>query len=181
MNENILCLLQNKGIELEKGLSCKEILKIENIYNLKFPLELKCLFQYALPTQKGFYNWKDFSEKNIKHIMEMINRPQKCLYEMTEEIYWCEDWGEEPKNKEKRIEIIRKKIRNAPKLVPVFAHRYIPICDISETPVLSIHGTDVIYYGKNLEDYFQIEFGDKKQHLIDFQKIAYIPFWSDIM
>lgn len=28
-------------------------------------------------------------------------------------------------------------------------------------PVISIHGIDIIYYGKNLEDYFNIEFNKK--------------------
>ena len=48
-------------------------------------------------------------------------------------------------------------------------------------PVLSLHGLDIIYYGKNLEDYLRVEFGDKSQNEIEFDSIPHIPFWSDIM
>lgn len=48
-------------------------------------------------------------------------------------------------------------------------------------PVISIHDLDIIYYGENLEDYFNIEFGKKTQDAIRFQNITPIPFWSDIM
>ena len=37
------------------------------------------------------------------------------------------------------------------------------------------------YYGKNLEDYLYVEFGNKTQNEIEFENITPIPFWSDIM
>ena len=48
-------------------------------------------------------------------------------------------------------------------------------------PIISIHDIDIIYYGQNLEDYFKVEFGGKKQGKIEFKNINPIPFWSDIM
>lgn len=48
-------------------------------------------------------------------------------------------------------------------------------------PVISVHGTDIIFYGENLEEYFKIEFGEKKHAEIDCQVIKPIPFWSDII
>ena len=44
-----------------------------------------------------------------------------------------------------------------------------------------MHGVDVIYYGGNLEEYFNIEFGDQKQSSLDIAHIEYVPFWSDLM
>jgi len=34
---------------------------------------------------------------------------------------------------------------------------------------------------ENLEEYFKVEFGDKRQEDISFEDITRIPFWSDIM
>lgn len=48
-------------------------------------------------------------------------------------------------------------------------------------PVISVHGVDIIYYGENLEDYFEVEFGEKEQDEINFERISPIPFWSEIM
>lgn len=50
-----------------------------------------------------------------------------------------------------------------------------------DPPIISIHGVDIIYYGKNLEDYFDIEFGTKNQAEMEFDDITPIPFWSEIM
>ena len=49
-----------------------------------------------------------------------------------------------------------------PKLIPVYAHRYVPCYpDIMDIPVISVYQTDIVFYGKNLEDYFKSEFGMK--------------------
>ena len=75
----------------------------------------------------------------------------------------------------------KKKLHEAPKLLPVYGHRYMPMLSGVQVPVISVHGTDIIYYGESLSDYFYIEFGTKKQEEIDFDSIRPIPFWSDIM
>lgn len=48
-------------------------------------------------------------------------------------------------------------------------------------PILLIHGVDIIYYGKDIEDYFKVEFGEKEQNSIEFENIEPIQFWTDIM
>lgn len=48
-------------------------------------------------------------------------------------------------------------------------------------PIMSVHQTDIIYYGENLLSYLLVEFGLKEHEDIDFENIKYIPFWSDII
>ena len=48
-----------------------------------------------------------------------------------------------------------------------------PCLKLPDPPVLSIHYTDVIYYGKNLYDYFLREFG--KNPLEPIRKCPYVP------
>ncbi len=69
-----------------------------------------------------------------------------------------------------------------PKLIPIYSHRYIP-SSLNEigNPVYSVHQTDIIYYGKDLWDYFNIEFGNKMHKDIAFNEIkTKIPFWSEL-
>ena len=89
--------------------------------------------------------------------------------------------GEEPVNPKTKIDEIQKKVKAAPRLVPIYAHRYMPLCPLSHYPILSIHGLDVIYYAKNLEDYFEREFGSKTRDTLPDSAIEKIPFWTDLM
>lgn len=116
----------------------------------------------ALPISKGFYNWRNFDPKNIQYIKAAIYRPINNIYELVNEVYWCDEWGNEPSDKSKRAEVIRKLLKKAPKLIPIYAHRYMPEMNIKNAPIFSIHDTDIIYYGENLFSYFKIEFGEKK-------------------
>ncbi len=52
----------------------------------------------------------------------------------------------------------------------------------SGNPVISMYGYDTIYYGRNLEDYFDHEFGGAA-HASIFEPTPpkRIPFWSDLI
>jgi len=180
MNNELLKALEDNGVDFAEGLSQFEFLKIEQVFDIKFPKDLKDFYSIALPISKNFYNWRDFSSENIKIIKYALDRPYKDIYRMVDEVYWCDDWGVEP-DEDKRSKIIRHKLKKAPKLIPIYSHRYIPMIDRSNLPIFSICNTDVIYYGENLESYLYIEFGNRKQSEIDFGKINQVPFWSDLI
>ena len=181
MYEKCIRLLEMRGIELEKGLTVDELLQIEEIYSIQFPKSFKEFLNAVLPISKGFYNWRNLTEDNIEFIRQTIKRPIEDVYNMAEEVYWCYNWGEEPKEEIIIAKEVRERLNKAPKLLPIYGHRYMPIILDDDPPIISVHNTDIIYYGINLEDYFEVEFGKKKQDTIDFHSINPIPFWSDIM
>lgn len=181
MYEQLINKLESKGVEFEIGLSNDEIKRIEEVFNIEFPKELKELYKIALPISKGFYNWRNFNDGNIKFIKEVIKRPIKDIYELVDEVYWCEKWGEEPNNELEKVGIIRSLLKKAPKLIPIYAHRYMPQVNMKNIPIFSIHDTDIICYGENLTSYLEIEFGIEKQSDIDYEKLTYISFWSDLL
>lgn len=181
MYKDCFNLLRMKGIEFEKGLTLDELKKIEMIYQVRFPSSLREFLMMALPVSKGFYNWRNIQDDNVRFIKKVINKPLSDIRNMVGEVYWCDDWGEEPDDKKIISEEVTARLKEAPKLVPVYAHRYIPIVLDENPPVISIHGIDIIYYGENLEDYLNIEFGKRTQETIQFQNITPVPFWSDIM
>lgn len=181
MYENSLNLLEQKGIEFEKGLTLDELKQIEMIYQIKFPSSLREFLMIALPVSKGFYNWRDIQDDNVRFIKKVINKPLSDIHNMAGEVYWCDDWGQEPGDEKIISEEVIERLKEAPKLVPIYAHRYIPMVVDENPPVISIHDIDIIYYGENLEDYFNVEFGKKTQDAIQVQNITPVPFWSDIM
>lgn len=178
---NYCDFFDSHNIRYQKGLSDEEIIQIESKYNIFFPSELKRLFKQILPISEGFYNWRDFSEKNIEFILQALNRPFNDFYNEASEIYWNDDWGEEPETDEEIQEIIRDKLLSAPKLIPIYAHRYISMINGNTNPIFSIHGIDIIIYGESLDDYLNIEFGEKKQSDINFSNVLDVPFWSEVM
>ena len=181
MYKELILKLETKGIKFEKGLTGEEILNIEKRYAILFPEELKQFFSIALPISDGFYNWRNFNDENVRMIMRKIETPFLDLKEYIDEIYWCDDWGEEPENIEARNDFLMKKINTAPKLIPMYSHRYIANNQSIQNPVFSIHGTDVIYYGENLKSYLEIEFGIKEYSDMKIENIIPVSFWSDLL
>lgn len=181
MYKELISWLKQQGIEFEAGLTDNEISKVQTIYEILFPESFRFFLMEGLPVSRGFYNWRNTEQTNIEFIKRMITMPIDTIDEVVKEICWCDDWGKEPQNAMEAEKTIRKKLHEAPKLLPVYGHRYMPMLSGVQVPVISVHGTDIIYYGESLSDYFYIEFGTKKQEEIDFDSIRPIPFWSDIM
>ena len=179
--EKSINLLKAKGVEFEAGLTDVEMGKIESTYKIEFPKSLKIFLMTVLPVSRGFYNWRNFEEDNIRFIKMVMNRPIEDVCELAEEIYWCDDWGEKPKDEVDIGRVVRNKLKNAPILLPIYGHRYIPVISVDNLPVISVHGIDIIYYGQDLEDYFEVEFGAKEQEAICFENFQPISFWTDII
>lgn len=167
MYKKYISLLEQQGVQFEKGLTQEEIELAEKIYDIKFPKSLSEFLMTALPVSKDFYNWRNMEESNVSFIKQIIELPKMNIYNEADEICWNEEWGE--------------KLVNAPKLIPIFAHRYIPMVNGEEIPILSIHGVDVIYYAKTLEEYINAEFLGINKKFQSLDEYMYVPFWSDIM
>jgi hypothetical protein len=181
MYEESLKLLKEQKIEFENGLTVDEMAKIEKLYDIKFPESLREFLMMGLPVSKGFYNWRNIETSNVDYIKQIIYKPIRYINDMPEEVYWCDEWGEEPEDEKYLKEEVIKQLSKAPKLLPIFSHRYMPMILENNPPIISVHGVDIIYYGKDIEDYFEVEFGNKDQSEIEFNKIKPIQFWTDIM
>lgn len=177
----IIKQLKEKGIIFEDGLTVNEISKIENIYGIHIPKNLEKLYMACMPISNGFYNWRDFSQENINFIKETMIAPFESVILDTEDIEWCETWGSEPIDSLEREKIIKQKLNMAPKLIPLYIHRYIISTEKEDAPIFSIHGTDIICYGENLQKYLEIEFLGKSYNEANFDKISEIPFWGEIL
>lgn len=126
MMSKIVEILKENNIKLDEGLSDLELEQFETIYSVTIPPELKELYSIALSVSKGFYNWRAALDKrNIQKFKNILDLPFEGVKQDIEEIDWVEKWGDEPKDKEIKNKIINEKLTLAPKLIPVFDHRYI--------------------------------------------------------
>lgn len=84
---------------------------------------------------------------------------EDLLFDVEYNTFWLPQWGEKPVLLEEAKEIVRKVYVQAPRLIPIYSHRFIPERP-RETgnPVFSIHQTDIIWYGFDLDDYLRHEF-----------------------
>lgn len=181
MYDEIVSKLKGQGIKFEEGLSCQEIEIVQRKYGIKFPESLRLFYQNALPISEGFYNWRKCSQENVSYIKSVMKKPFKDIVECCDEVDWCEEWGEEPIKLEKRRLAILSMVREAPKLIPIFSHRYMADVQISKSPIFSVCGTDIIYYAKDLLSYFEIEFKLRAHEKILINEVSHIPFWSDLL
>ena len=165
--DKIKKLLLENNIQIEQGLSDDEVRKIEKIYNVKFPQQWLEFYQNILPV----------SVENIATIKERLASPYNGILESIDEIVWDISWGLEPDRVEDKNKKIRKMLESAPPLIPLYGHRFLPIFENKEIPVLSVVDLDIIYYGMDLYDYFEVEFGHKRL-VSDSKKYREVPFWT---
>lgn len=190
----LLKKLKYKGIEIAEPLSEEETLIIEKRYEIKFPSDLRDFLQTGMPIGNRFLNWRT---EDHELLLDRLNRPREGILFDVEHGYWHDKWGNKPNDLNEAKEIINKIIDDAPKLIPIYSHRYIP-SEQNEigNPVYSVYQTDIIVYGLNLKSYLIKEFLWKEykeecrddcivsewgELIVDYSKVRVIRFWDDFI
>ena len=158
-----------------KGYTQAELDRAQHRFGLVFPPDLIALLKRKRPVQG--HDWTD--ERAIRRALDW---PFESLLQSVEDgRLWWSGWGRLPSSARAREETLRKILSRAPKLIPLIAHRYLPEQPHeAANPVFSIYGIDAIYYGANLNDYFEREFTGWNAK--PWQKqIKFIPFWSELV
>ena len=180
-----IAMLKTAGVLFAPGISDTELRQIETLYRLRFPPDLKEFLKSALPISKGFPNWRDGAEREI---MSKLEWPYDGMcFDIKNNAFWLDRWGEQPASTDAACAIARQAVGTAPVLIPIYSHRYIPDrpCERGN-PVLSVYQTDIIFYGRDLSDYFENEFSRTSQErelALQFKhnQVKRIEFWSDII
>jgi len=197
-----------KGTKWLGGLTDSQILKVEEECSMVFPPDYRVFLQHlhcvdrpmigaafiadqgqslSPITRQPFCNWltdKGALEQKYSAIIEGIE------FDIEYNNTWMNSWGEKPDLLSLQKERLRQVHRNAPKLIPVFSHRFLlaePA--VSGNPVLSIHQTDVIIYGRDLRTYLLREFqsilgidaSDIPSDEDAYEAAFRIPFWGELL
>ena len=139
------------------GLTDLEVFAVEKKFGFQFPPDLRSFLQTALPLGPRFPNWRSGDELELK---DWLDLPRQGLrFDVEHNRFWLEEWGARPKSMDAALARLDELLATAPKLIPIYAHRMIPAePNESGNPVFSVHQTDIIYYGFNLNDYLRAEF-----------------------
>ena len=139
------------------GYSEDELIEIQRRYNLRFPPDLADIYRERRSVIPG--DGFDWIKTPRMQIERMLAWPlEGMLFDVENNVFWLSEWGERPTKKSAREEIVRAAIAAAPKLIPVFGHRYIPEEPHEHgNPIFSVYQTDIICYGVNLAFYVRAE------------------------
>lgn len=154
----LMKMLGAMGVAVEPGLSEAEFDQIEASYGFRFPPDLRSLLATALPVAEHFVNWRHDSEEELR--WQLDGPADGIAFDVEANGFWMAEWGSRPDDVEEAVVVARTEVAKAPRLVPVFGHRYLP-CDPPDegNPVFSVMQTDIVYAGNDLADYFANEFG----------------------
>jgi hypothetical protein len=189
------------------GLDEQEIATIEQHYHLHFPPDYRLFLQMLhsvdrpmvgarfardnamIPsTAPSFYNWQTDTE-SIQAAYEWL--VEGLVFDVQWDNLWPQSWGAKPTTLEAQEARVRGLVNAAPKLIPVFGHRYLLAepCEVGN-PVLSIYQSDIIIYGEDLHSYFLHEFGDlvgegrsvhDRRRQVRLEPYQTIPFWGELL
>lgn len=169
--------LEQAGLVLEAGLTDFELHDVEGRLGFEFSHEHRELLSMALPLGDG---WVDWRHGDTAQIARRLAWPvEGVLFDVENNEFWPATWGGRPAEPEAALRIASARLDEVPQLIPVFSHRYLPAGPREgHSPVLSVHQTDVIYYGGNLLDYVAHEFRVPPRHQVEPQRV---PFWTHLV
>ncbi len=177
--------MKKRNIKFEKGLSKEEIEKAENVFNIKFPTEIKAFLSYGMPLGEGFYNWRDFSQENIDKVKSFQKRIEEAFLFDFENNDLSDEFKDKFPDAESETELrnkIMEYLHSSPKLVPFYHHRCF-FDGMDNMPIISFwQPTDSVFYGKNFEDYLKIEFLNESRQAADVsENLQKIGIWKDLI
>ena len=169
--------MRGAGVLFRDGLSDSELLHAEETYGFEFPPDLRDFLKVAMPW--GTPPFPDWRADDDPYIREAFDLPlHGMLFDVENNAFWLPEWGSKPSDGIEARGIVEQKVAQAPRLIPIYAHRMIADRPHEAgNPVFSVHQTDIIYYGFDIDDYFRHEFnltGRKPWP----ERIRHIDFWD---
>jgi len=173
-------LLKHTRIVLAPGLSSEEIAVIESRFGMHFPPDYRALLMDVLPISDDFVDWR---HGDLIAIQRQFAWPYDGIcFDIEHNDFWLPKWGPRPTNLTEAFAIVAHAVQQAPALIPICGHRYIPATpNESGNPIFSVYQTDIIYYGRDLLEYLENElsravFGEQRYQISEPVKV--ISFWS---
>ncbi|MEU6214659.1 hypothetical protein ABZ891_32790 [Streptomyces sp. NPDC047023] len=160
--------------EIAPGLTERELDAVEARFGFTFSADHRVFLAAGLP--HGSRSWPDWRGGDPEDLAGRLSAPVDGVLFDVEHGFWHPGWPARPAARAEALRIARAELASVPQLVPVYGHRYLPgTAGESGHPVLSVHQTDVIFYGNDLSDYVRREFTGRSSGL---PARATVGFWS---
>jgi hypothetical protein len=175
-----LRLLRKCGVTLAPGLTKDEIRYAEQMHRFRFPPDLRTFLSSALPVGQGFPDWRT---PGSPALLDQMSWPFRGVaFDIEHNVFWYKPWGPRPATLSEAIVLARTGVESAPRLIPIYSHRYIPAePELAGNPVFSVYQTDIIYYGLDLRRYFSCEFDGLDHAQAIRGDLRPIRFWTDVI
>jgi hypothetical protein len=180
----------------EAGLTDAEFDRIEAQFGFRFADDHRAFLGTALPINvppeplpPGTIRthpapWPNWRHGDHTELQERLDWPVLGVLFDVEHNFWHHTWGPRPDDPATALDVARHHLAHVPRMVPVYGHRYLPAGPgMAGHPVLSMWQTDVIYYGLDVADYINTEFGDadRRRDADSWNPVATVPFWRDLL
>jgi hypothetical protein len=177
---------------IDPGLTDAELDGIEREFGFQFADDHRAFLAAGLPVNSRprerkpgvIYThtepWPDWRHGDRRKLRERLDWPiEGVLFDVGNNSFWYDGWGPRPGDRQAAIETATRGLARVPRMVPVYGHRYLPEGrGTSGHPVLSMWQTDIIFYGLDLADYIDREFGSEGAGE---QPHASVEFWKDLL
>ncbi|MFJ4985105.1 hypothetical protein ACIP9H_15025 [Streptomyces sp. NPDC088732] len=182
-------LKQADCCEIEPGLSDNEFERIEAEYGFQFADDHRAFLAAGLPVysppEEGdtWANpWPDWRNGDPSDLRSHVAWPTRGVMISVEEGYWRAEWGARPAQQQVARAVAERHLAVAPRLAPLYAHRFLPAArGTYGQPILSIWGTDIMYYGMDLAHYIEQEFNEDAERDWSWKPKATVSFWRDFV
>ncbi|MEU9997587.1 hypothetical protein [Streptomyces sp. NPDC050848] len=161
--------------EIGPGLGERELDAVERRFGFRFSGDHRVFLSAGLPL--GSPQWPDWRNGDPEDLAERLARPvEGVLFDVEHNGFWYPYWSPRPPEMSEALLVAKAELASVPQLVPVYGHRYLPgTAGEWGHPVLSVHQTDIIFYGADLADYVRHEFTGGASSLV---AQATVDFWS---
>ncbi len=157
------------------GYSAAELERAQARFDLNFPPDLIDLLRDRRPVGGPDWNNGEMVRSSLAWPFEGL------LFDVENNVLWWPEWGDRPGTAEERAEVLRGVVSRAPRLIPIFSHRFLPASPgESGNPVFSVYQSDVIHYGADLDDYIERE--EQGWESVPWpDHVREIDFWSELV
>jgi hypothetical protein len=164
-----ILLPENRG----PGLTRPELEHAQEEAGAAFPPDLVDFLAECLPVGRGFPDWKNNAASEMRDWRAWLLKG--FVFDLEHNATWPDEWGARPDDPDARRARVAEILDDAPRLIPIHAHRGIPNEPLEAgNPVFSVMQTDIVIYGNDLERYLRCEFLNKKWD----GPVREIRFWS---
>ncbi len=173
-------LLEASGASIAPGLTERELRDVETMHGFRFPQDLRSLLSCFQPVGPHFPDWRT---PGSPEILNSLRWPfEGMAFDIENNSFWWDVWGAKPELLSDALAVARAAVDAAPRLIPIYGHRYIPSPpEEAGNPIFSVHQTDIIYYGVDLRAYLRCEFGGVEWADAVRGTPRVIPFWTDLL
>jgi len=160
------------------GLTASELEGAQDAAGVTFPPDLAKFLMDCLPVGRGFPDWRNTPGAAMRDWREFVF--DGFVFDVENNATWPEEWGARPDDPHARRARVAEILDDAPRLIPIYIHRGIPNEPLEAgNPVFSVTQTDIVIYGRDLEEYLLKEF--VRRPVYDPQRrdsFREIRFWS---